>query len=542
MKRPLLVGLAVVAALAAGAAVFQATRPKGPPPLAHPNVLIVLWDTVRADHLSVYGHPVDTTPNLKAFAEQGVVYENAVSPGMWTVPSHGSIFTGLAPTTHGASFEWRWLDQHHVTLAEHFQQNGYDTFAFSANPNLSKRGANLLQGFGTIETSWREWWPLVRKATRMKLLPDDASTEISPAFEGKRPGNAYYNGAPATGRALFRWLDKGHDPQKPFLAYLNYMEAHKPRVPGKEHRDPVMDEARQQLALKTDVTFVNQLAYGYGAVEFTGDEIEATRSVYDACLHELDDWTNRLFSNLEKRGVLDDTIVVVTSDHGESLGEHRRYGHRFGMYQTLLHVPLIIRYPKKLQPARVAQPVTTQDLFATLTDLAELPPAPTATDSKSLLGTLRPALFSEVLSFDSAGLDLVRSFYPQIPAEGWENTFRAIRSANLKLIVDAHDHAELYDIETDPLETADLAEARPDEVATLRSAMEAHWASLPAYDPSKRAESDHPVFTKKEKSMLEVLGYVVDDEEGKEGVDDEAVEDPPEGGPALDDGPEIQPD
>lgn len=508
MKRALLVVLGLVALGTAGLGVYRHTRPTPPP-----NVLIVLWDTVRADRMSLYGHDVDTTPNLEKFAESAVVYDNAVSPGMWTVPSHGSMFTGLPPSTHGASFEWRWLDNHHTTFAEYFRDQGYETYAFSANPNLSKRGANLLQGFDTIQNSWlKPWWPLVRVATRRKLLPNDASTEISPSYAGGRPGNPYYNGAPATGRAFFKWVDS-RSPNTPWLAYLNYMEAHKPRVPALRHRRAVMDEDRHELALQTDVSFLNQMAYGYGQIEYTDEEMAAIQAVYDACLHELDEYTDRLLKGLEKRGILDDTIVVLTSDHGEALGEHHRLGHRYGMYQSLLHVPLVIHYPPKLKPARVSEPVTTQDLFATLTELAGLPAAPSAAYSKPLTGTRREDLFSEVLSFDSAGLDLVRLTYPQIPEEGWERTFRSVRSGDLKLIVDNHDEAELFDVAADPQEEQNLASERPDAVAALREKMRAWWEEIPEYDPSKRTRKDRPVVSRKEKSMLEVLGYVVDDDE-----------------------------
>ncbi len=514
-----LAGLFAVAAIGWAAYSLSDDDPPATVPPSRPNVLIVLWDTVRADHLSLYGHEVSTTPALKAFAEQAVVFDNAVSPGMWTVPSHGSMFTGLPPSTHGANFDWRWLDHHHTTLAEHFRDHGYDTFAFSANPNLSKRGANLLQGFDTIQTSWTQpWWPLVRRATRVKLLPNDASTEISPAFEGNRPGNAYYNGGIATGRALNQWLDD-REPGKPWLAYLNYMEAHKPRVPMLRHRREVMDEAMHEVALKTDVTFLNQMAFGYGVFDYSDVQLAAARAVYDACLRELDWFTDKLMRRLDERGMLEDTIVVLTSDHGESLGEHHRFGHRYDLHQTLLHVPLLIRYPKGLEPRRVSEPVSTQDLFATLTELVDLPAAPTATHSRSMFGAPRGSLFSEVETFDSAGLELVLKHFDHIeePEGGFERTFRSIRKGSSKLILDNLDHAELYDLETDPLEETDLAPEQPETVAKLVAEMEARWEALPAYDAGKRTDEDRPVVSRKEKSMLEVLGYVVDDEDLEEG-------------------------
>ena len=112
---------------------------------------------------------------------------------MWTVPSHASMFTGLMPTTHGAGYDWRWLNDHNVTLAEWFGQHGWSTYAFSANPNLSPSRVNLVQGFDTVEISWgRRWKKRVAKNTRRKLLKEDRSTEISPSYEGERKGSTLY--------------------------------------------------------------------------------------------------------------------------------------------------------------------------------------------------------------------------------------------------------------------------------------------------------------------------------------------------------------
>jgi arylsulfatase A-like enzyme len=506
VKRRVPVGVALLA-LAVGSWVIWGSgrRPE------HPNVLIVLWDTVRADRMSLYGHDRPTTPALDAFARDAVVYENAVSPGIWTVPSHGAMFTGLPPSSHGASFDWRWLDHHHLTLAEWFQQHGYDTFAFSANPNLARRGANLLQGFHTVQTSWNaRWWPLVNQVTQSKLLPDDASTEISPAFPGGLQANQYFNGGVATERALLKWLDVRPDDSRPWLAYLNYMEAHKPRVPAQRFRKAVMTDAERELALRTDVTFLQQLAFGHRAREYTPEELGAIRAVYDASIRELDFFTERLFESLDARGVLDDTIVVLTSDHGETLGEHHRMGHRFGVYESLLHVPLVVRWPRGLPAARVKEPVSTLDLFASVTSLAGLPlPASAGLTRPWSLG--REAVFSEVIDFDQHGLDFVRKHYPEVPAEGWRDTFRAVRSGDLKLVMDADGHTTLFDVAADPGELTDLGPARPADTTRLRAAMTAWFDALPAYDASKRSTADMPVIQPKEKEMLEVLGYIVDE-------------------------------
>ena len=125
-------------------------EPGSPSPTAPaedaPNVLIVVWDTVRADRLGCYGYELPTTPYLDALAEDSLLFERAVSPGMWTLPSHASLFTGLPVSAHGVSSKHKWLDHRFETLAEVFQSTGYGTYLFSANPHMS-RDANLTQGF-----------------------------------------------------------------------------------------------------------------------------------------------------------------------------------------------------------------------------------------------------------------------------------------------------------------------------------------------------------------------------------------------------------
>ena len=128
--------------------------PVVPPSDDRPNVLIVVWDTVRADRMSLYGYGRPTTPKLDAWAKDAVVFERATSPGMWTLPSHASMFTGLRQTEHGAKPSWRWLDHRFDTLAELLDGAGYDTFAFSSNLIASPM-TNLTQGFETVHTTYK---------------------------------------------------------------------------------------------------------------------------------------------------------------------------------------------------------------------------------------------------------------------------------------------------------------------------------------------------------------------------------------------------
>jgi arylsulfatase A-like enzyme len=513
--RTLLLSLAALVVVAGVAAAgWYASRPAKPP-----NVLIILWDTTRADRLSLYRYDLETTPRMAKWAEEnGVVFENAISPDMWTVPSHASLFTGLPPGTHGAGFDHRWLDAKNVTLAEWFGQHGWDTYAFSANPNLSPKRINLLQGFATIDTSWsKQWKDAVVANTRAKLIHRDKSTEISPSFPGRQHTLGFYNAAPIAHQAFVKWLDERPDQDKPFFVYLSYMEAHKPRVPTLDSRRKLTDDDTVRLGLDTDLSFKNQLLYSYGKLSYTPEELTAVNRVYDAALADLDNATADLLDDLKTRGVLDDTIVVFTADHGEQLGEHQLFGHRSGIYQALLHVPLVIAYPAKLAPKHVQSPTTNLQIYDTLLQLAGLP-SPGTGHVTGNLATLEEgirAIFSETLSIDREGFSKVKQLYPDLGRDVWANTYRSVVLGHHKLIetvsFDTHElvTCQLYDLDADPGENTNLFEdpANNDVSADLLKKIEDWQASEVKWDPSQ-ADKVEENLGAAEKKQLELLGYL----------------------------------
>ena len=547
MNKGLMAAVAGVLALVAVGVGVTMMGPGTPmAPDKQPNVIIVLWDTVRADRMSVYGYELDTTPRIKKWADSSaVVYENAMSPAMWTVPSHASMFSGTPPSTHGAGFDHRWLDNANLTLAEHFLANGYDTYAFSANPNLNTQRVNLLQGFQHIDLSWgRKWKRAVVQHTREKLIKRDRSTEISPSAKNKHKGTGFYNAGPITHTALTQWLDKRPDPDKPFFAYLSYMEAHKPRVPFLDSRRKVSkDDEQIKLGLSTDLSFNAQLLYSYDKKDYTPEQLEAVNRVYDATLVDLDNATADLFDDLAQRGILDDTIVILTADHGEQLGEHGQFGHRNGVYQSLVHVPLIIAYPKKFSPQRVQKAVSNLEIYSTLVDLTGLPdpdaPQQIVPGNLTDFRAAAKAVFSESISIDRLGFGKVKKRFPDLGRDVWANKYRTVAWEDYKLIetieFDSEQviNHELYHLSEDPHEDHDLAAQDPERVEALKARLHAWHDELPKWDEMAADEPDNIEDRGKSKGsdamkkQLEILGYIADDDddvpedEGDEAPDDE---------------------
>jgi len=338
----------------------SATGHRPPAATGKPNVLLLVWDTVRDDALSVSGYKRPTTPFLETVAREGTRFEWALSTAPWTLPSHGSMFTGEWPYVFFRGTRVP-LDFRSPTLAEVFSQAGYRTAGFTGNLAYTLREFGLDQGFqhyedfsrnlGTALAWSRISWvaldqPWVRRAIGYK-----------DRLDRKRAG--------VINSSFFRWLDR--DRSGPFFAFLNYFDAHDPYVPPSPFRERFA-VAPDHSDLKGDG--------GDGILSLSKGE-DNERGAYDALIASLDDATRHLFGGLASRQLLDSTIVIIVSDHGEMFGEHGLYRHMNGLYLELLQVPLLIRYPASVPQGEVVEaPVSLRDIPRTALSLAGV-----ATDS-----------------------------------------------------------------------------------------------------------------------------------------------------------------
>jgi len=517
--KPALVLIVAAVAVGVAAVLWRPSPPPAPPEPASdhagnpgsdgPNVLLIVWDTTRADRMSLYGHDVPTTPRLDAWAAQNAtVYEAAQSAATWTLPAHSSLFTGLPVTTHGAHAGWKWLDHHHDTLAETLGAAGYGTYVFSANPWMSPM-ANALQGFERVEMAWSPRFKRTcRDATHSKLLDHDKSTEISPAYESGDPDIAWQRStfkdcAPVAGQALMQWIDTQSGP---WFAYLNLMEAHTPRIPSLEARRKVMSEELVELGLATDVSLFREVSYVVGEHHYTERELAAIRGVYDATLTELDMATVDLLEKMKTRGLLEDTVVILTSDHGENLGDHQLFEHRWSIWQTLLHVPLVVYAPDALAVGRVSEPVSTAQIHDTILDLTGV----SDHVPSSLIGGAPPEVVSELRDPYASKLMPIREAYPEMDVSAFLRTWEAYRAGPYKLSVPSDGDPALYDLSTDTSESVNLAETDPERLKALHDGLTAWQKAQSSYDPAKRTRRDKPKGAEDEevRAQLEMLGYV----------------------------------
>jgi arylsulfatase A-like enzyme len=415
---------------------------------------------------------------------------------------------------------YRWLDGANETLAETLSARGWDTWAFSANPYVTK-DTNLVQGFDTFASSMEAPWKKeAKRVTRDKMIPRDKSSDMSLGWEGKRTigeAHRYKDAGPVAHEALLKWLDERPGQDKPWFAFVNMMEAHIPRLPSLESREALLDPDTLERGLATAVSQIDLLAFTFGRKEYTPEELHAVQGVYDAAVRDLDVATEALIEDLRHRGLLEDTIVVLTADHGENLGDHHMFGHKFALWDTLLHVPLVIRAPGRMAPGRVATPVSNLAVYATILDLLGVdPPAPGPDLTTSLAGVVAPsAIVSELLESTPVSIARIDKEYGLFDKSWWLRKLQAVEEDGWKLVVADDGTHELFHVAEDPTESTDLAAQDPARVAELRGALEGWNARTPDYDPSRRTGKDHPPkIDHRAKSMLATLGYLDQDEPG----------------------------
>ena len=477
-----------------------------------PNILWVVWDTVRADHMSLYGHSRPTTPQLDRWAAGARVFENALSAASTTEPSHASMFTGLLPSQHGTDASNRWLADEFETVAERLSAAGYRSYLWSANPHISA-DENFHQGFDREEHPWDD----AHREAALQIIRDkvrgDPSTELGARIQRPQVRSwAIKAAGELAGPSLLAWLsEQGGD--RPWFAVLNYMEAHRPLIPSREYRERVMTPELVAHSYAVDRAWLPIWSYTVGLREYSPLDLAAMAGTYDAAIAELDDLFAALLAQLEVAGQLEDTVVILTADHGELLGEHHMLDHQYSLHRPLTAVPLVIHYPARFFPGREERPVMTIDLYPTLLELAGLDSThPARSPARSLLTPADSR--ARVAEYSAANLDPLRGVAMQNPgwqADAWDRELRLLDDGRYEFIWASDGRHELYDLEQDPGERNNLVAKEAGVV--LR--MQADLDSLVAAMASDRPASTPRELTPEMRELLEGLGYLASDEGGR---------------------------
>ena len=417
------------------------------------GVLLISIDTLRSDRLGSYGYDRPTTPTLDALAAQGVLFERALAPTSWTLPSHASMLTGLAPRQHGA-VDWdRAVAPDATTLASALRSAGFRTAAFVNNGFLNSENG-ILRGFDE----------------EFLYPPVDA--------RGRQPTAAVEMIAD-----MQAWLaaNREHD----FFLFFHVFDTHSDYRCAPHLRedfvrpyDGAMTGSSEQL-----------LEVLHGRREATDEDLLFVSDLYDCAIRQLDERLAALFHALESLHLTETTTILVTSDHGEAFGEHGSVLHGRTLYEEVVRVPLILRGPGVPQGVRVATPVGLVDVSPTVLDLLGV------SSSSAVDGRVLTTLWR--------GEDAVVPIFAEArPHQTWANgdTHQvSVTVGDEKLIVELRSgRTALYDLARDPGEIRDVSEERPERVAVLRSLLDAptHMDTAPAGE-----------LTGETQTLLRRLGY-----------------------------------
>jgi len=470
-----------------------------------PNIILLVMDSVRAANLSCYGYHHATTPNIHVLAVKGALFEQAISVSCWTLPVHASLFTGLYPLNHGVNISRAALPGNFSTLARRLKERGYQTACFSNNAYISE-ATGLTQGFDLVEDIWRITHPrgverpkmsrrlkqLEQRGPLMKPVVQIGRALVRARAIMKAMLNRKDSGARLTNEKIQTWLTQSRKPNAPFFIFVNYMECH-------ERYNPPYPYNRRFMPARFSPWRVAQLSPNKaeilaGSEQRRAEDLEIMHALYDGALNYLDHQIGALVKFVESLGLLDDTVIVVTSDHGDSLGEHNHLGHRMTLYEQLVRVPLIIRYPARFQPgARIAQHVQLADLYPTFLELAGVDRAEaTATGFHSLLGLPDAAARPFTVAENTAPKSLDNML------------MRMIRTDQFKYIWKSNQQHELYDLTLDAAEATNLVTAQPEVARRLIEQLEA-WERRLANNQieTSKAEYDEVLLDR-----LRALGYV----------------------------------
>ena len=494
-------------------------------PKEKPNIVIILLDAVRARSLKFYGASRNTTPFLTSMEKEFTIYENAISSSYWTMPSVASLFTGMYTSGHGLVSDGDKLDKSFATMPALLRQHGYRCSAFVKNIYVSEYSGLTstfhdfysTSGFDTIKEIMSR---LSRKMVSNLQPPGITRSYGQNVNSGNRLLEGFYNasarcfdlmidrGSGHFVRCFSRWLEKYKN--KPFFAYLHFFETHSP------YRTP-LNFAFKFSSLRDNIKrlFVNHdhLKYLLKKCQMTADDFSILLSAYYSSINYADYLIGRVVRLLQKRGVYDETLIVILSDHGDNIGYHGLMFHYFCLYDTLIKIPLLVKFPAHIGVAgRISQVVQNVDIFPTI--LSQLGIKDTAvweqTQGNDLLGLAAPRREQGL-----AVSELVKAFGPdraqyREQLSKFDRRLLSVRTRDRKFIYSSRGDHECYDLAKDPVEMHNLY---PDNsFSDLMQKVSKYYARMNDFYRSNREKIDGEIaeidIDESTVEQLKALGYM----------------------------------
>ena len=416
-----------------------------------PNILLIVMDATRVDHVSCYGYHSHTTPNLDTLAASGIIFENAFATSAWTPPSFASIFSGCYPSMHKVTGKNLVFGDNIASLPQVLSENGYHTACFSTTAWI-----NATRGFDRGFDNFVETW---RRSSRSPKYGLGALLALGKKFlYGRDKYTRHLNSS------LRHWLSDVRRDDNPFFICAHYHNTHSPYRPPRAFKKKfALSDERNYDVRKLLHVSTKAGAYGYMAKKIAVSEAEfdVIKAWYDGELSYMDYHIGELVSSLKKMGYFENTVLIITADHGENFGEHGLAFHQFCLYDTLIHVPLIIVAPSlHKKAARIKTLVSLVDLFSTILDLAGIDTGPYEhIDGRSFASfeedSHRDYILAEYQPPDTI-LNILRTRYPDFDYSLYQRSMRCVRTREYKFIRYSDGQEEFYDMIHDPLENNNL--------------------------------------------------------------------------------------
>lgn len=449
-----------------------------------PSVLLISIDTLRADHLSSYGYGRETSPRIDDLADQGVLFEQHISSSSWTLPAHTALFTGVSDSVHGCTeVIGRSLAPAFTTLAERFQQAGYPTGGFYAGPYLHA-AFGLGQGFDVYRYCATNTGELDQESSDDWAMDKDVMVASHTGITN-----------PSVYEQARSWMEERRD--EPFFCFVHLWDVHFDFIPPEPY-DTLFDPDYEGSFTGEGFFFNEDIRAG----RLDQRDKEHLVALYDGEIRWTDTFVGKLLDDLEEWGLDEDTIVVVTADHGTEFWEHGNFAHRTTLYDEQIHIPLVMRYPRALpEGLRVEGQSRIIDIAPTLLQLADLPDLPDPMGS-SLLPLVAGEEQEERLAFSelySVGRNL-----------------QTIRSAELKHELDLDRRVNrFFDLRADPRERQPLLRLDAEAAGRAQERYVRVMEELGEAVARRPAGPDEAAVPEAVSSALEALGYTgsSDDEE-----------------------------
>jgi arylsulfatase A-like enzyme len=460
-----------------------------------PNILLVVLDSARMDRFSCYGYERETTPFLESFCEDATLFREAFTPAPWTMPSHASIFTGLYPSAHGMTWKNLRLDSRFLTLPDFLASKGYETTGFCNNPWVNAENG-LARGFQTYVEMWKD-----------EVLNPTLYYRIDWFLRrliGRNDG-----GALRTHQWVLEWVNRDDRVEQPFFLFINLMECHLwYDAPDAYHQMFLPGSISPSIGAIHSNSLFPLLT---GNLSLSDEEWGEFGDIYDGDLRYLDKRLEELFDCLSGKSFMDNTIIIVTSDHGEHLGEHQFVDHQLSLYEPLIQIPLIVKVPDRITGlSAIQEPIQSIDIFPTLMDLigyhGEIDRF--FMQGVSLVGRESSPHQFTVSEYEPPRERIMR-FLEKNP-EGntilkYDRALRSIRIDSLKYIWSSDGNSELYNLALDPGESMDIG----GELSEVANSMEDRlndWSD--SFEHAEISEREEGALDHETRQRLRALGYI----------------------------------